>query len=90
MNPWGADASRYTPPDPAKYGLFSADAPFLSQNFSSQSYGWGSEAGGKEGQHARTSHEELVDLAFIANSMDSHSKSRSSSIADYLPASLGL
>jgi hypothetical protein len=42
MNPWGTDANRYAPSDPRKYGLSIANAPFLSQNFSSQSYGWGS------------------------------------------------
>ena len=90
MNPWGTDANGWAPGySGSKYGLFVANAPFLSQNFSSQSYGWGGEASGQEGQHTR-SRQQLVDLAFVANLMETHSKSRSASTADSLLDSLGL
>jgi hypothetical protein len=90
FNAWGTDANGWAPGNSgAIYGLFIANAAFVSQRFSTQSFGVGAEAGGQEGQHVRIS-QQLVDLAFIANLMDTHSKSRSTSTADYLPASLGL
>jgi hypothetical protein len=58
------------------YGLFWANAAFLSQNFDSQSVG-GAAPGEQMDRHARGSHE-LTDLAFIADLLDPHAKARGS------------
>jgi hypothetical protein len=42
FNAWGTDANGWAPGNSGTiYGRFWANAPFVSQNFSSQSYGWG-------------------------------------------------
>jgi hypothetical protein len=46
FNPWGTTASGYTPYDSNIYGLFIANAPFISQNFTYESFGVGAAAGG--------------------------------------------
>jgi hypothetical protein len=49
-NPWGTDSSGWAPGNSGtKYGLFIANAAFLSQNFTSQSYGVGAAPGGSQG-----------------------------------------
>jgi hypothetical protein len=47
-NPWGTDSSGWAPSSfngHEVYGLFTADATFLSQNFASQSFGTGTATG---------------------------------------------
>jgi hypothetical protein len=76
FNPWGTDSSGWAPGHSGTvYGLFTANAAFLSQNFATQSFGVGAAPGGREGRHARSS-QELADLAFIADLLDTHSKAR--------------
>ncbi len=42
FNPWGTDSSGWAPGESGKiYGLFTANAAFISQNFTRQSFGTG-------------------------------------------------
>jgi hypothetical protein len=76
FNPWGTASNGWVNGVVnGTYGLFDADANFLSSNFSSQSFGVGAAPGGREGHHARNS-QELADLAFIEDLLDAHSKHR--------------
>jgi Calpain family cysteine protease len=50
FNPWGTDASGWAPNNSGtKYGLFFANAAFVSANFSTPSYGIGAAPGGPQG-----------------------------------------
>jgi hypothetical protein len=50
FNPWGTDANGWAPGHSGTiYGLFWANAPFLSQNFSTESFGNGSAPGANGG-----------------------------------------
>jgi hypothetical protein len=47
FNPWGTDANGWAPGNSGtKYGRFWANAPFVSQNFSTESFGYGAATGG--------------------------------------------
>jgi hypothetical protein len=51
-NPWGTDGSGYalgTYNGHQVYGLFNANAAFVSQNFAQESFGWGTAPGADEG-----------------------------------------
>ena len=41
FNPWGTDSSGYAPGSGTIWGLFTANAAFISQNFTTQSLGTG-------------------------------------------------
>jgi hypothetical protein len=130
FNPWGTDSSGWAPGCSGTiFGLFWANAPFVSQNFSTESsgsgaapqdhffrglfiandgflaqnsssqafevgavresrslepIGGGTAPGGQQGHHARSS-QELADLVFIEDLLDTHSKIPSSSAAGFLP-----
>jgi hypothetical protein len=50
FNPWGTDANGWAPGCSGTiYGLFNANAAFLSQNFDMETFGWGTPAGGNGG-----------------------------------------
>jgi hypothetical protein len=75
-NPWGtASNGWYNGVVNGTYGLFWADASFLSSNFSSQSTGLVFAPDGRKDRHARSS-QELADLAFIEDLLDPHAKAR--------------
>jgi hypothetical protein len=81
FNAWGTDSNGWAPnTNNTIYGLFIANDAFLSQNFSSQSFGWGAAPGGREGRYTARP-QELADLAFMDGLLDTHSKTRSGSAA---------
>jgi hypothetical protein len=65
-------------------GHLVANAAFLSQNFSSQSFGIGAAPDGRQG-HQSWNPQTLADALFIKNLLDGHSKTRSGSYADFGP-----
>src|SRR5262249_33691874 len=63
FNPWGTDANGWAPGySGTVYGLFNANAAFLSQNFSGQAIGTGAAPGSPE----------LIELAFIGGLLGKH------------------
>ena len=67
FNPWGTQANGYAPDtNNTIYGLFTANAAFISQNFSSQSFGNGSMNVG----YIDGAIEELTQLAALGNHTD--------------------
>jgi hypothetical protein len=76
FNPWGTAANGWVNGTAnGTYGLFWADANFLSANYSSQAFGVGAAPGRRKDRHARSS-QELADLAFLADLLDPHAKAR--------------
>src|SRR5262249_16875617 len=81
FNPWGTDSSGWAPGYSGKvYGLFWADANFLSANFSGQSVGSGAAPGGCNGGHAASS-QQMADLALGAGVLGPHRKTASGGVA---------
>jgi hypothetical protein len=75
-NPWGTASNGWVNGVVnGTYGLFNADADFLSANFSSQAFGVGAAQDGHRDRHARSS-QELADLVFLADLLDPHAKTR--------------